>query len=548
MTSGLIHAPRYPRERSARLTGGGVRVLVGPPVFKTGEVEYLGLAGSIPVRLRQPSARDAAKEGLWTQLDPAPPDSAHRRAAGAAGRPRGPDPPGGARDPRPRPATPRSRRGAVTSPPTRSSRPCWPPSQPARRPRLRPVLNATGVVVHTNLGRAPLSAAAVEALCRRQRLRRRGTRPGHRHRARAGPPPGRPARRLSRRRGRAGGQQRRGRTGAGHHRAGRRPRGGGQPRRTDRDRRRLPAARPDRLDRRPAARGGHHQPDPPAATTPTPSAPTPAACSRSTRATSGSTDSPPLFRCDELRPLAAAHGVPLVADLGSGLLAPDPLPARRTGRRHRAGPAAPTSSSPAATNCSAGRRPACCSAARRSSPGWHATRWPARSAPTNSPSPRWRPRSRADRRRLSGRCTPTPERLRRRTERLAEALGVPVVAARRPGRRRRRPRSAAAGLGAPAPRSGSRGPLRTGDPAVLPRVHDGACLLDLRCVPEADDDRMLDAVRRRWQPSRLRMQAGRAEQCMSLPPPATSTTARAPWSARSPAWSRTAGRRNGAAG
>ena len=28
--------------------------LVGPPVFKTGEAEQLGLAGSIPVRLRQP--------------------------------------------------------------------------------------------------------------------------------------------------------------------------------------------------------------------------------------------------------------------------------------------------------------------------------------------------------------------------------------------------------------------------------------------------------------------------------------------------------------
>ena len=37
--------------------------------------------------------------------------------------------------------------------------------------------------------------------------------------------------------------------------------------------------------------------------------------------------------------------------------------------------------------------------------------------------------------------------------------------------------------------------LRTGDPAVLPRVHDGACLLDLRCVPEEDDDRLLAAVR-----------------------------------------------------
>jgi L-seryl-tRNA(Ser) seleniumtransferase len=30
---------------------------------------------------------------------------------------------------------------------------------------------------------------------------------------------------------------------------------------------------------------------------------------------------------------------------------------------------------------------------------------------------------------------------------------------------------------------------------VLPRVHDGSCLLDLRCVPEEDDDRTLDAVR-----------------------------------------------------
>ncbi|MFH5822097.1 L-seryl-tRNA(Sec) selenium transferase [Georgenia sp. AZ-5] len=35
---------------------------------------------------------------------------------------------------------------------------------PAAATRLRPVVNATGVVVHTNLGRAPLSAAAVSAV------------------------------------------------------------------------------------------------------------------------------------------------------------------------------------------------------------------------------------------------------------------------------------------------------------------------------------------------------------------------------------------------
>src|SRR4051812_49888655 len=32
------------------------------------------------------------------------------------------------------------------------------------RPRLRRVLNATGVIVHTNLGRAPLPEAAIERL------------------------------------------------------------------------------------------------------------------------------------------------------------------------------------------------------------------------------------------------------------------------------------------------------------------------------------------------------------------------------------------------
>ena len=35
--------------------------------------------------------------------------------------------------------------------------------QELRRPRLRPVVNATGVILHTNLGRAPLAVAAAEA-------------------------------------------------------------------------------------------------------------------------------------------------------------------------------------------------------------------------------------------------------------------------------------------------------------------------------------------------------------------------------------------------
>jgi L-seryl-tRNA(Ser) seleniumtransferase len=86
------------------------------------------------------------------------------------------------------------------------------------------------------------------------------------------------------------------------------------------------------------------------------------------------------------------------------------------------------------------------------------------------------------------------ERLRSRTDRLAEALRVPVIP--HDGR--------VGGGGAPGvPLPGwalqlpeeVAGPLRTGDPAVLPRVHDGCCLLDLRCIPEGDDERVLNAVR-----------------------------------------------------
>ncbi|GAA1671463.1 L-seryl-tRNA(Sec) selenium transferase [Citricoccus zhacaiensis] len=87
-----------------------------------------------------------------------------------------------------------------------------------------------------------------------------------------------------------------------------------------------------------------------------------------------------------------------------------------------------------------------------------------------------------------------PARLRERADRLAVAVGAPVVA--HEGR--------VGGGGAPGvPLAGwaVRFPeelaplLRTGEPAVLPRVHDGACLVDLRCIPEPDDGRLAAAIR-----------------------------------------------------
>lgn len=36
--------------------------------------------------------------------------------------------------------------------------------------------------------------------------------------------------------------------------------------------------------------------------------------------------------------------------------------------------------------------------------------------------------------------------------------------------------------------------LRTGSPAVVGRVHDGTCLIDLRCIPEDDDARLASAL------------------------------------------------------
>ena len=140
--------------------------LVVPAVFKTDVAEYLGQAGSIPVRLRhQPSSAGGEERQITEQQ--------------ATGDPRRRIPSTDAvlRDPRLtevidglgrdlvkqriRDAQHRVRAGDLAADDLVGEVLDGLPSSPVSLTR---VLNATGVLVHTNLGRAPLSAAAVRAL------------------------------------------------------------------------------------------------------------------------------------------------------------------------------------------------------------------------------------------------------------------------------------------------------------------------------------------------------------------------------------------------
>lgn len=87
------------------------------------------------------------------------------------------------------------------------------------------------------------------------------------------------------------------------------------------------------------------------------------------------------------------------------------------------------------------------------------------------------------------------DHLRKRTETLAEAVGATIVD--HDGR--------VGGGGAPGvPLSGwavelpevFAEPLRRGDPAIVARVHQGRCVVDLRCVPESEDNRIAAAIKR----------------------------------------------------
>lgn len=195
----------------------------------------------------------------------------------------------------------------------------------------------------------------------------------------------------------------------------------------------------------------------------------------------------------ELRGLADEHGLPLIADLGSGLLTPDAAlpnePDIDTALRDGADVVI-VSGDKLLGGPQAGLILGRTEAVQRI-----ATHPLARAMRTDKLT------LAAIEATIAGASNPVhdalhldPDDLRRRTDHLAEAVGGTVVA--QDGR--------VGGGGAPGvPLPGwalelpeeFAEPLRLGDPAVVARVHQGVCLVDLRCVPASADAALADAIR-----------------------------------------------------
>ncbi|MCM1013344.1 MULTISPECIES: L-seryl-tRNA(Sec) selenium transferase [unclassified Brevibacterium] len=195
----------------------------------------------------------------------------------------------------------------------------------------------------------------------------------------------------------------------------------------------------------------------------------------------------------QLRTLADEHDLPLIADLGSGLLTPDPAlpdePDIDTALRAGADVVI-VSGDKLLGGPQAGILLGSTAAIERI-----ATHPLARAMRTDKLT------LAALEATIAGRGNPVHDalhinldRLRERTETLAEAVGGTVVA--HDGR--------VGGGGAPGvPLPGwalempeaLAAPLRAGEPAVVARIHQGVCLIDLRCVPEAADDAVAAAIR-----------------------------------------------------
>ena len=156
------------------------------------------------------------------------------------------------------------------------------------------VINATGVLLHTNLGRAPLHPEAVAAAAEAAT----GYSPS---KWISKPAPGAvgevrqcPRHGSDRSGSRADRRQQRRSAAVGDRRIGRRKGRGRFSRRTDRDRRLVPASRDHRRRRCPHRRGGHHEPHPTEGL-PAPSVPTPDWFSRCIRRTTAWKASPKRF-------------------------------------------------------------------------------------------------------------------------------------------------------------------------------------------------------------------------------------------------------------